>query len=168
MQEKMEDYLKYKLAPYPVSIFDDSGLRKTKKSSFYDNFKTIASLPTEDIAYVIDGGFLLHRVLWHVNETILNVWEKYVLYVKKHFHGDVVIVFDGYKTSYENTKSFERLRRQTKYIGREINFELNTKIIFSQDKFLSNPSNKSKLINMVCENFYTANILKLPIMMQMS
>jgi len=70
-----------------------------------------------------------------------------------------VIVFDWYETSRENTKNSERLRRQTRCIGREINFEINTKIIFSQDKFLSNPSNKSKLINMVCENFYTANIL---------
>lgn len=36
--EGLKTYLEYELAPYPLSDFDECGLRKTVKSTFYDVF----------------------------------------------------------------------------------------------------------------------------------
>ena len=55
----------YELAPYPVFIFDESGMRKTKKSMMYELFSPLSDTRIdEETLYVIDGGFLLHRVVW--------------------------------------------------------------------------------------------------------
>ncbi|CAH1099224.1 unnamed protein product [Psylliodes chrysocephalus] len=37
-QDEIEKYFKYELAPYPLSLFDEIGIRKTQKSAIYDCF----------------------------------------------------------------------------------------------------------------------------------
>ena len=44
-QEDMKKYLQYELAPFPLSLFDKNGMRKTSKSSFYDNFECLPQPP---------------------------------------------------------------------------------------------------------------------------
>jgi len=34
--EEFEEYFEFELAPYPLSLFDEKGMRKSKKSSFHD------------------------------------------------------------------------------------------------------------------------------------
>lgn len=59
----MAEYLKYELAPLPLSIFDDGGMRKSPKNSFLDNFKSLKEVPSShSIISVIDRNFLLQRV----------------------------------------------------------------------------------------------------------
>lgn len=54
----MKNYLKFELAPFPLSMFDEGGIRKTQKSVFYDNFASIKDQgPLENVIFVIDGGF---------------------------------------------------------------------------------------------------------------
>lgn len=63
----MENFLKFELAPFPLSIFNEAGIRKTQKSILYDNFSPLQEsirLSLENVVHVIDGGFLWHRVLW--------------------------------------------------------------------------------------------------------
>jgi len=48
------------------------------------NFKT----------YVVDGGFLLHRVIWQINHTFEKILQLYVSYIEKHFGKKVSIVFE--------------------------------------------------------------------------
>lgn len=59
-QDQFQDFFAYELAPYPVSLFDESGMRKSKKSAFYDLFiPTDDNVTSGDVRYVIDGGHLL-------------------------------------------------------------------------------------------------------------
>ena len=44
-QEDMKKYLQYELAPFPLSLFDENGMRKTSKSSFYHNFECLPQRP---------------------------------------------------------------------------------------------------------------------------
>ena len=68
----MEEVFRYELSPYPLSIFEESGMmRSTKKSELVDIFieKYGLNTKTDGIVLnadhvVIDGGALLHRVPW--------------------------------------------------------------------------------------------------------
>lgn len=66
--KELEMYLKYELAPYPLSLFDDIGMRKTTKSTLYSLFETQDILINKEASvYFIDGGMLLYRVKWPAN-----------------------------------------------------------------------------------------------------
>ena len=65
IKSDMEKYLKFELAPFPLSLFTENGFRKNLKSQLFDHFTRTEALPsTTNVGYVIDGGFLLHRVVW--------------------------------------------------------------------------------------------------------
>ncbi|KYN50525.1 hypothetical protein ALC57_00165 [Trachymyrmex cornetzi] len=144
----MKQYLKYELAPMPLSIFDDSGMRKTQKSLFYDNFNAIQPSPIfQNCINVIDGGFFIHKVVWTSNKTVSQILGFYTLYAENHFTKNSVFIFDGYPDNLAlSTKSVERMRRQIKQTGREINFDLNTNITCPKEKFFSNEKNKKNFI----------------------
>lgn len=64
--DQLQEFLQYELAPYPLALFDDIGMRKTKKSYLYDCFEPIVvDFNSTDNTYIIDGGFLLHRIVWN-------------------------------------------------------------------------------------------------------
>jgi hypothetical protein len=53
----------FELAPYPLSIFEETGMRKTKKSVFHYLFSpTTEKVNLQDAVYVVDGVYLLLRV----------------------------------------------------------------------------------------------------------
>lgn len=69
----------YEMSPIPLSLFDENGLRKTNKTAFYTNFNcTKEIVKTANPTYVIDGGFLLHKVVLQSNTTISNIVRTYV------------------------------------------------------------------------------------------
>jgi len=88
-------------------------MRKTKKSILYDfiQFSNLESFTLGNALYVIDGGFLLHRVMWQFNLTFNQIIKLFLSYKTKHFGTNVVIVFDGNKESSTSTKNMERKRR---------------------------------------------------------
>lgn len=59
--------------------------------------------------YIIDGGMLLHRVKWQINDKFSTIFDSYVKYIRRHYGYIVIIVFDGYQK--ETTKAAERNRR---------------------------------------------------------
>ena len=59
-EDNLKYYLSFELAPYPTSLFDGIGFRKTHKPKIYDLFIEINSNDLNSC--VIDGGFLLHKV----------------------------------------------------------------------------------------------------------
>lgn len=70
--EHTRNALTYELSPIPLSLFDENGLmRKTAKSELYKIFKS--SLQSESLlrsfVYIIDGGWLLHHVVWPHSKT---------------------------------------------------------------------------------------------------
>ncbi|KAH9633048.1 hypothetical protein HF086_000408 [Spodoptera exigua] len=40
-QDELKEFLKYELSPYPMSLFDKNGMRKSAKSVLYDMFKPV-------------------------------------------------------------------------------------------------------------------------------
>lgn len=72
--------MKYELAPFPFSLFDEGGLRKTQKSTLYKVFSDSENSfdNSNNIVYVVDGGMLLHRVPWKTNEKFSTILDRYV------------------------------------------------------------------------------------------
>lgn len=148
--EELRSFLTFELAPYPMSLFDDFGMRKGTKSSLYDAFDPEKSVVFGEKRFeVFDGGYLLHKVKWNKDMSITDICERYVRFLKKHSTADkIAVVFDGYSSESREigTKSTERLRRSTKYTSPPIQFDQTTVIHVSQENFLSNDSNKDRLI----------------------
>jgi len=92
-------------------------MRKTQKSLTYDVIESVAGSQQtypEESTVVVDGGYLLRRVIWPQHGSYSDVYSTYVTYVQKH-HGtnNVVIVFDGYSDA-PSTKGMEQNRRAMK------------------------------------------------------
>ena len=101
------------------------------------------------IILVMDGGALLHRVCWVKGSNFKKIAKSYVQYVRKHY-GKCYIVFDGYESA--STKSVEQ-KRWDKSFQKCPDVDVKEDIIvpFTQEKFLSNTSNKVQLIKMLSQ-----------------
>ena len=121
----MHKFLEYELAPYPLSLSDEGGMRKGRKSSFYDNFSKISGVSRDpNDFYVVDGGFLFHKVRWDTNKSIDFIIKQYVDYTTHNYSRNSIIVFDGYPEgiNVKSTKAAERSQRENKNLSREIEF----------------------------------------------
>ena len=89
----------YELSPYPMSLFSHSTIMlKTQKSKWYKLFTLEEkTLDPRQCVYIIDAGYLLHKLVWPTGKTFGKVCAAYVRYVKAHFGGDCTVVFDGYE-----------------------------------------------------------------------
>ena len=144
----MEEFFRYELAPQPPSLFHDGVMRKTQKSAlgdllkgFVDHYSTIP----ENSIYVIDGGYLLHKVIWSTPSSYGDISQMYITYVLKHYGVGTTVVFDGY-SDVISTKVVEQSRRAQRNMSSDIIFDDNTPTRTSQASFLSNSHNKSRLI----------------------
>ena len=95
---------------------------------------------------VIDGGALLHKVHWDTTMTYSEVLERYVNLVRKRY-GDCTVVFDGYDSP--SVKDNEHSRRASSRRNVEVQFTPSMKISLKREDFLSNCTNKSRLIQML-------------------
>ena len=104
---------------------------------------------TSNINYVVDGGYLLHRVVWDKASAYKEIIHLYQKYVNAHY-GKCTIVFDGY-VAVPSTKDHEHTRRLMKStIAPNISVELeNTFTAVSQKVFFSDSQNKQKFINLL-------------------
>ena len=50
----------------------------------------------EGAQFVLDGGFLLHRIIWNRGSTFESIHNAYTNYVNCK-HGKPVVLFDGYQ-----------------------------------------------------------------------
>ncbi|KYM93404.1 hypothetical protein ALC62_15994 [Cyphomyrmex costatus] len=157
--EELEEFLQYELAPFPLSLFDESGMRKNVKSQLYSIFTPSPSNTLNTLnngTFVIDGGMLLHRVPWKINEKFASICHTYVLYVRRNYKENVIVVFDGY--NFKSTKSAERNRRNRKQKCADIFFNENIPITVAQEKFLSNENNKTSFIKLLSQELKNNNI----------
>lgn len=158
-QDELQNYLKYELAPYPLSMFDEAGMRKNKKSGLYKIFSQsdVSLNDQSDMVYVIDGGMLLHRIPWKINEKFRIILARYVVYLRRNFGSDIIVVFDGYNN--KSTKTSERNRRSSSRTSTEIIFEEDMNLTIAQDKFLSNINNKERFIVKLTEKLMESDII---------
>ena len=82
-QEEFKESFQHELAAHPLSLFDEYGMRTTKKSSLYEAFSPLCHIELGDTVYVADGEFLLHRIVWHQHENFTAIIDRYAEYVKK-------------------------------------------------------------------------------------
>ena len=159
-EEELQQYLQFELSPYPLSLFCERGMRKGTKSSLY---KIVKPCPNEigvgSSIHVIDGGFLLHRVVWHRNESFAAICTNYIQYVKRHYGSNSIIIFDGYPAdpAKKNTKSAERLLRSQAQASADVLFDESMIATFTQARFLANEKNKSRFISMLKKRFEESN-----------
>lgn len=158
--DELQKFFEYELAPYPLSLFDAIGMRKTQKSVIYDCFQCVnINIDNTNTTYIIDGGYLLHRVVWDREEIFDVIFEKYVHYVHRHFGCNVIVVFDGYTDYRKNTKVSEQNRRTTKINSScDVLFDRFMTVPTNQQQFLANTHNKSRFISMLSEKLINANI----------
>lgn len=93
---QLQSYFEYELAPYPTSIFDDVGMRKTKH---YNLFNPVAeALDLSQSPFVINDCYLIHKVhYWNSNKKFSNSPTKYIDFMKCYYNPEsTTIVFDGY------------------------------------------------------------------------
>ncbi|GBN35153.1 hypothetical protein AVEN_110845-1 [Araneus ventricosus] len=152
-EDELETFFKYELAPYPLSLFDAIGMRKTQKSAIYDCFQCInVEIPNTNTTYIVDGGYLLHRVVWVREEIFDAIFEKYVHNVHRHFGHNVIIVFDAYSDYTKNIKDAEQRRRTTKISSSsDVLFDRFMTVPTNMKQFLANTHNKSRFISMLSQ-----------------
>ncbi|GBM11462.1 hypothetical protein AVEN_101927-1 [Araneus ventricosus] len=73
---------------------------------------------TDNLYFVLDGGSLIHRVVWPKKEIFGDVYTTCMSYIKRHYGDEVTVVSDGYTESSVNTKVIERQRRRMKRTSR--------------------------------------------------
>ncbi|GBN64616.1 hypothetical protein AVEN_101187-1, partial [Araneus ventricosus] len=74
---------------------------------FYNIFDTVPGRPvsnTDKLYFVLDGGSLIHRVVWPKQETFGDVYTTYMSCIKRHYGDEVKVDSDGYTESSVNTK----------------------------------------------------------------
>ena len=110
----VQDLFKYELCSYPTSMFDSTGSpRPAGKailgSALWSQLRyQECKLPTGGL-FVLDGGALLHRIIWHHGLTFKEICHVYIKYVLCKY-GKCVIVFDGYSEQH-SVKDMTHLRR---------------------------------------------------------
>ena len=100
--EELAEFLTFELAARPPALFDDFSLRKGTKSTLLKPLKEHVppeiELPAAVASCIIDGGYLLHRVVWTRPSTYGQICQKYVTYVKDNCNApEVTVVFYGTK-----------------------------------------------------------------------
>jgi len=148
----------YELCTYPASLFDSSlMLLQPNKPALADALWSKLSPQTQaemapnkkGIQYVLDGGALLHRIVWPSpgTATYKEVCELYCSYVTKKY-GRAIIVFDGYKDS-TSTKQMTQQRRASGKTAPTVSVSGEIKTTVKKDLFLSNAKNKQQFIDIL-------------------
>lgn len=159
--EELAANLHFELAAWPPALFKDCCMRKGSGKAalipvLESYCKPASSLPNNigNVAYIIDGGYLLHKCIWQRNERYQEIVNKYVSYVTDHYGStDVTVVFDGY--SLPSTKDCEHARRGE---SSEVIVNENTYAALTPDVFFSNSKNKTRLITILTKHLTTAGI----------
>ena len=156
----MEPFFRYELTAEPTALFKDNCLRKPDKSVLSKELKKNLDSGlsfTEAKVYVIDGGWLLHKVKWQKGLLYRDIIKQYVDYVTRNFGSKVTIVFDGYGNG-PCTKDHEHDRRSLK-AAPDVVYEDHKPCIFQQEAFLANESNKKSFVQALINSFNEAGYL---------
>ncbi|KAL8606521.1 hypothetical protein ACOMHN_037752 [Nucella lapillus] len=113
----------------------------------WSSAKEDTTLPNENINFVLDGGSLLHKLPWQRGSTYNQLAEMYAEFVARKYK-KATIVFDGYSTQ-QTTKAATHVRRHGTSV--QVNFTGDMILQDTREKFLANPSNKQRFINLLSE-----------------
>lgn len=152
--ENPAQFFEYEMCSYPTSLFDESLLpRKANKPVLSQAIWSLTEESQKDVNisdnvhYVLDGGALLHRVIWPPGVSYDIICSMYVQYLDRRYPR-ATIVFDGYSSG-PTTKDCTHMRRHE--CGPEVLFEPSMVLSLKKDVFLSNKENKQKFINLLAD-----------------
>ncbi|GBN45558.1 hypothetical protein AVEN_155325-1 [Araneus ventricosus] len=107
-------FFTFELSPFPLSQLNEEGMRKGTKSSLFSAFTPtkIDAVQGKNNFVVVDGGHLLHKVVWQRNMNFEDIAKSYLTYLQTHYGSNVAVVFDGYPAvvNGNSAKSVERCR----------------------------------------------------------
>ena len=151
-QENLSEAFQFELCSFPPALFESKYMpRQQGKSQLADELWSGMpkgmSLPLGEVQYVLDGGALLHRVVWNRGLTYDEICKQYVSYVKKHY-GKPTVVFDGYLSG-ASTKDVTQQRRAGLRVG--VPVQVSGSMVFNGKKqdFLANKENKQQFITLL-------------------
>ncbi|KAK3754659.1 hypothetical protein QZH41_003875 [Actinostola sp. cb2023] len=151
--DELAAVFRYELCSYPPALFDPSlMMRQPQKPVLADAIwakltPDAKTEPPSGAQYVLDGGALLHRVIWPQGSvTYKEICLLYCRYVSRKY-GTPIIVFDGYEE--ESTKSMTLQGRANGKVGATVNFTAEMKVAMKKYVFLSNAKNKHQFIEML-------------------
>ena len=156
-----EECFKFEMCSYPAALFDRSFVfRKPNKPELLKAVMaavsaeaTICSRPV-GCSFVLDGGALLHRIPWTVNETYAAVLDKYSDYVQFRYPG-ATVVFDGYE-NVPSTKDMAHITR-SRTVGKQTLFTKDMQLKVRKEEFLACKSNKQRFIDLLAEHLTNKN-----------
>ncbi|GBM51777.1 hypothetical protein AVEN_245522-1, partial [Araneus ventricosus] len=158
--DDLKAFFKYELLPFPILLFTGESMRKGTKSSLYTSFSPI----TEDVKLegsqngVVDGGHLLHKIVWRQQATFGTIADRYVQYLNNKYGQDVAVIFDGFPDDdKKSTKNCERLRRAA-HFSPDVMFHEETVLQYTKEKLLANECNKKRFIELLKKALQKANI----------
>ena len=153
------DYMAFELTAYPLSLFNETGMRKGKKSHLFSIFKPCGRKLSNiwQYSYIIDGGMLLYKIDWKVGEQFGSIFQRLIDFIHKKFGRQVTVVFDGYRRV--GTKSFDRIRRAT-FVepSDDLQVEERSTLTVTRDSFLGNSRNKEQFIENFVRKLNAVNI----------
>ncbi|GBM39641.1 hypothetical protein AVEN_247196-1, partial [Araneus ventricosus] len=141
-------------------IVGGESMRKGTKSSLYTTFSPITQdVKPEGSQYVVvDGGHLLHKIVWRQQATFGAIADRYVQYLNNKYGQDIAVIFDGFPDDdKKSTKNCERLRRAA-HFSPDVMFYEETVLEYTKEKFLANECNKKRFIELLKKALQKANI----------
>ena len=152
----LEQYFKYELTAQPTALFMNTCLRKSDKSVLAKELKKAIrkDFNQEPKTYVLDGGWLLHKVKWQSHVSYAAIVQQYRQFVAAHFGSQVTIVFDGYCNG-PTTKDHEHGRRSLK-AAPDVVFDDSKPAYSNQSAYLANEGNKKALVDAIVHELQNA------------
>lgn len=115
-----------------------SGTKSTFVSVLERYSQPTTSLPNNPL-FVMDGGFLLHKVAWPDPVTFAQVCATYVAYEQSFSACDVA--FDGYEAG-PSTKDEAHMRRCMRVTSTDIDIRGEVFVSCGRERLLNNERNK--------------------------
>ena len=156
----MEECLTYEFSPYPISLITDTGhmrLLQDKSELAAHLIEKYAGLIQADVNMNTTVMALMHHVVWGKRKRkkdepkplVRDIVKLYVDKAKRESStSSTIILFDGYP---RGSPKDHCLKIRSPIRGLEVDLDMGKPITTQQSVFLSNPDNKSSLIDFVTE-----------------
>ncbi|GBM64487.1 hypothetical protein AVEN_41391-1, partial [Araneus ventricosus] len=142
--DDLKAFFKFELSPFPILLFTGESMQDVK---------------SEGSQYVVvDGGHLLHKIVWRQQATFGAKADRYVQYLNNKYGQDIAVIFDGFPDDdKKSTKNCERLRRAA-HFSPDVMFHEETVLQYTNEKLLANECNKKRFIELLKKALQKANI----------
>ncbi|GBN80135.1 hypothetical protein AVEN_133764-1 [Araneus ventricosus] len=155
-------FFTFELLPFPLSLFSEEEMRKGTKSSLFAAFTPtkIDAVQGKNNFVIVDGGHLLHKVVWQRSMNFGDIAKSYLTYIQTHYGSNVAVEFDGYPSDVtgKSTRNAERIRRTNLHSSHEAIFNEATCPETSQEQFLANKRNEVCFIDLLKKFLQKANV----------